>query len=117
MANNTNLDSVPIKKEYVRIQPRFHPLRPKPDNRKVHGLRQLNIAQKKPGEKETPEEKILALVRRSLQPFSDRLDPFAALPVNLDRFQEHLVSFYLIYYPRVTYGFSPRLRPHPVASN
>lgn len=65
----------------------------------------------------TREQKILAIVRHSVRPFSDRLDPFAALPVNLDRFQEHLVSFYLLYYPKATYGFSPRLRPHPVASN
>ena len=63
------------------------------------------------------EQKILDILRRSLQPFSDRLDPFAALPISLDRFQEHLVSFYLLYYPKVTYGFSPRLQPHPVASN
>jgi hypothetical protein len=63
------------------------------------------------------EQKILEILRKSVQPFSDRLDPFAALPISLNRFQEHLVTFYLLYYPRVTYGFSPRLRPHPVASN
>ncbi|KIW20426.1 hypothetical protein PV08_01001 [Exophiala spinifera] len=63
------------------------------------------------------EQKLLAIVRYSVKPFSDRLDPFAALPVNLDRLQEHLISFYLLYYPKATYGFSPRLRPHPVASN
>ena len=62
------------------------------------------------------DKKILATLRQSLLPFSDRLDPFAALPIVLDRFQEHLVSFYLLYYPKVTYGFSPRLRPHPVAT-
>jgi hypothetical protein len=45
----------------------------------------------------TPDQKILALLQQSLLPFSDRLDPFAALPVNLDRFEEHLVSFYLLY--------------------
>ena len=65
----------------------------------------------------TNEQKILQLLRYSLLPFSDRLDPFAALPVTLDRFQEHLVTFYLLYYPKVTYGFSPHLRPHPVATN
>ncbi|KAL6250145.1 hypothetical protein RBB50_002446 [Rhinocladiella similis] len=63
------------------------------------------------------EQKLLAIVRYSVKPFSDRLDPFAALPVTLDRLQEHLISFYLLYYPKATYGFSPRLRPHPVASN
>lgn len=63
------------------------------------------------------QQNILNIVRQSLIPFSDRLDPFAALPVTLDRFQEHLVSFYLLYYPKVTYGFSPRLQPHPVATN
>lgn len=65
----------------------------------------------------TGEQKILQLLRQSLLPFSDRLDPFAALPVSLSRFQEHLVTFYLLYYPKVTYGFSPGLQPHPVATN
>ena len=65
----------------------------------------------------TPEQKILSLLRQSILPFSDRLDPYAALPVHLDRLQEHLVSFYLLHYPKVTYGFSPLLRPHPVATN
>lgn len=66
---------------------------------------------------QTSDQKILSLLRQSILPFSDRLDPFAALPVRLDRLQEHLVSFYLLHYPKVTYGFSPRLRPHPVATN
>ena len=65
----------------------------------------------------TPEQKILSLLRQSILPFSDRLDPYAALPVHLDRLQEHVVSFYLLHYPKVTYGFSPLLRPHPVATN
>jgi hypothetical protein len=56
-------------------------------------------------------------IRQNLLPCSDRFDPFAALPTNLDRFQEHLISFYLFHYPHATYGFSPRLQPHPVASN
>ncbi|KAK5958904.1 hypothetical protein OHC33_000749 [Knufia fluminis] len=59
----------------------------------------------------------LEFVKYSLEPFSDRLDPFAQLPVVLDRFQEHLVSFYLLYYPKVTYGLSAQLKPHPVATN
>jgi hypothetical protein len=65
----------------------------------------------------TNEQRILSLLRHSLLPFSDRLDPFAALPVALDRFQEHLVTFYLLHYPKVTYGLSPLLSPHPVATN
>ena len=65
----------------------------------------------------TSDQKILTVLRESLLPFSDKLDPFAALPVHLDRFQEHLVQFYLLYYPQVTYGFSPRLRPHPIETN
>jgi hypothetical protein len=56
-------------------------------------------------------------IRQNLLPCSDRFDPFAALPTNLNRFQEHLISFYLFHYPHATYGFSPRLKPHPVASN
>ena len=56
-------------------------------------------------------------IRQGLLPCSDRFDPFAALPTNLNRFQEHLISFYLFHYPHATYGFSPRLKPHPVASN
>jgi len=60
---------------------------------------------------------VLSFVRYSLEPFSDKLDPFAQLPVALDRFQEHLVSFYLLDYPKVTYGLSPHLKPHPVATN
>jgi hypothetical protein len=56
-------------------------------------------------------------IRQGLLPCSDRFDPFASLPTNLDRFQEHLISFYLFHYPHATYGFSPRLKPHPVASN
>jgi hypothetical protein len=56
-------------------------------------------------------------IRQNLLPCSDKFDPFAALPANLNRFQEHLISFYLFHYPHATYGFSPRLKPHPVASN
>jgi len=56
-------------------------------------------------------------IRQNLLPCSDKFDPFAALPTNLNRFQEHLISFYLFHYPHATYGFSPRLKPHPVASN
>ena len=74
-------------------------------------------AKENPFHELSAEQKILAIVRHSVKPFSDKLDPFAALPVSLDKSQENLVSFYLLYYPKVTYGFSPRLRPHPVASN
>jgi len=35
----------------------------------------------------------------------------------LNRFQEHLLSFYLQAYPLLIYGMSPRLKPHPVATN
>jgi hypothetical protein len=65
----------------------------------------------------TPEAKLLEIVRYSVQPFSDRLDPFASLPCQLNRLQEHLISFYLLYYPRATYLLSPRLKPHPVHTN
>jgi len=65
----------------------------------------------------SPEQDALEFVRYSVEQFSDKLDPFAQLPVSLDRFQEHLVSFYLLYYPKVTYGLSARLKPHPVATN
>jgi hypothetical protein len=74
---------------------------------------QKSITQPQP----TNEQKILSLLRHSILPFSDRLDPFAALPIALDRFQEHLVTFYLLHYPKVTYGLSPLLSPHPVATN
>jgi hypothetical protein len=60
---------------------------------------------------------VSAYIRQNLFPCSDKFDPFAALPTNLNRFQEHLISFYLFHYPHATYGFSPRLKPHPVASN
>jgi hypothetical protein len=46
----------------------------------------------------TPEAKLLEIVRYSVQPFSDKLDPFASLPCQLNRLQEHLISFYLLYY-------------------
>jgi hypothetical protein len=58
-----------------------------------------------------------AYQRQNLLPCSDKLDPFASLPTSLNRFQEHLISFYLFHYPHATYGFNPRLRPHPVATN
>lgn len=112
MESSTHKALAPIKKELVPIEPKSdrpddqHDAHNRPDKSRAKSFRDLN-----------PDQKILEIVRRSVQPFSDRLDPFAALPVNLDRFQEHLVSFYLLYYPKVTYGFSPRLRPHPVASN
>lgn len=65
----------------------------------------------------SPGQDALELVRYSLEQFSDKLDPFAQLPVALDRFQEHLISFYLLYYPKVTYGLSAQLKPHPVATS
>ncbi len=55
--------------------------------------------------------------RYTLQACSDMFDPFSAMPIQLNRFQEHLISFYLYHYPHATYGFSIRLRPHPVATN
>lgn len=58
-----------------------------------------------------------AYLRQNLLPCSDKFDPFASLPANLNRFEGQLVSFYLFHYPHATYGFSPRLQPHPVASN
>ena len=60
---------------------------------------------------------VSAYLRQNLLPCSDKFDPFAALPTNLNRFQEHLISFYLFHYPHATYGFSSRLKPHPVATN
>ena len=58
-----------------------------------------------------------AYLRNSILPLTDKLDPFAVLPVNLTRFQEHLVRFYLYQYPNATYGFSTKLQPHPTAIN
>jgi hypothetical protein len=58
-----------------------------------------------------------AYLRQNMLPCSDKFDPFASLPTNLNRFQEHLISFYLFHYPHATYGFNPRLKPHPVATN
>jgi hypothetical protein len=58
-----------------------------------------------------------AYQRQNLLPCSDKFDPFASLPTSLNRFQEHLISFYLFHYPHATYGFNPRLKPHPVATN
>ncbi|EXJ74397.1 uncharacterized protein A1O5_02693 [Cladophialophora psammophila CBS 110553] len=109
-------------KALVRVKRELVPIEPKPPILGSHEPQDgPSTTEKKPEPKDfkdmTREEKLLAIVRHSVQPFSDRLDPFAALPVNLDRFQEHLISFYLLYYPKATYGFSPRLRPHPVASN
>lgn len=107
----------------VRIKKELVPLESKAKLEHLHKVRdgarrsELDTATAISQTASNTEQKILEILRRSLQPFSDRLDPFAALPVSLDRFQEHLVSFYLLYYPKVTYGFSPRLRPHPVASN
>jgi len=40
-----------------------------------------------------------AYQRQNLLPCSDKLDPFASLPASLNCFQEHLISFYLFYYP------------------
>ena len=102
-----------VKKEFVPIEPKGTP----PADRVRRAARKYDKPPAKVFKDLSPEQKLLEIVRYSLQPFSDRLDPFAALPVNLDRFQEHLISFYLLYYPKATYGFSPRLRPHPVASN
>ncbi|KIX99103.1 uncharacterized protein Z520_05564 [Fonsecaea multimorphosa CBS 102226] len=104
-----------IKRELVPIEPK--PTVPPPDKPRDGPNKEEKEPQPKNFKDLTREEKLLAIVRHSVRPFSDRLDPFAALPVNLDRFQEHLISFYLLYYPKATYGFSPRLRPHPVASN
>jgi hypothetical protein len=102
-----------VKKELVPIEPKSTP----PADKVQHEASKSAKSRAKAFKDMSPEEKLLEIVRHSVQPFSDRLDPFAALPVNLDRFQEHLISFYLLYYPKATYGFSPRLRPHPVASN
>ncbi|KIW22818.1 uncharacterized protein PV07_11079 [Cladophialophora immunda] len=114
MESSTSKSLVPIKRELVPIEPK--PVVPPPD-KPQEGSSKEEKSEPKPFKDLTREEKLLAIVRHSVRPFSDRLDPFAALPVNLDRFQEHLISFYLLYYPKATYGFSPRLRPHPVASN
>lgn len=110
----------PIKKEYATIQPKRSPPwadKDKHEHKYKDAAPDPASSQEKPFRDLTTEQKVLAIVRHSVQPFSDRLDPFAALPVSLDRLQEHLVSFYLLYYPKVTYGFSARLRPHLVASN
>jgi len=45
----------------------------------------------------SPEQEALEFVRYSLEQFSEKLDPLAQLPVLLDRFQEHLASFCLLY--------------------
>lgn len=58
-----------------------------------------------------------AYLRQNLLPCSDKLDPFASLPINVNRFQEQLINFYLFQYPHATYGFNPSLKPHPVATN
>src|SRR4051794_5235051 len=50
-------------------------------------------------------------------PISDDLDPFAALPTKLGRFEGHLITFYLQHYPKMIYGLSPNPKPHPVTSN
>ena len=113
MESSSTKEVIPIKKELVPIEPKSTP---PPEKRKIEVSKNKTI-RAKAFKDLTPEEKLLEIVRHSVRPFSDRLDPFAALPVNLDRFQEHLISFYLLYYPKATYGFSPRLRPHPVASN
>lgn len=68
-------------------------------------------------ESSSAEREALEIARYSLEHFSDKLDPFAQLPIVLDRFQEHLVNFYLRYYPTVTYGMSQALKPHPVSVN
>ena len=53
-----------------------------------------------------------------LTAMSDRLDPFSSLPEPyLSKGEEFLIKFYLLQYPQVTYGFSQRLHPHPVATN
>ena len=115
MASTTTQASVHVKKELVPIEPKSTPSADKQQQQDQQDQRIQALP--KAFQDLTPEEKLLAIVRHSVQPFSDRLDPFAALPVTLDRFQEHLISFYLLYYPKATYGFSPRLRPHPVATN
>ncbi|KAK5211842.1 hypothetical protein LTR47_003771 [Exophiala xenobiotica] len=104
-----------VKKEPVAVNP--EEVEAVPSRYHEAGKINLQKARRKTFQELTTEQKLLAIVRHSVKPFSDRLDPFAALPVNLDRLQEHLISFYLLYYPKATYGFSPRLRPHPVASN
>ncbi|ETI26435.1 hypothetical protein G647_03212 [Cladophialophora carrionii CBS 160.54] len=108
---------VPVKKELVSIEPKSTPPADKQQQQQRHEADKKAKPRAKAFKDLTLEEKLLEIVRHSVRPFSDRLDPFAALPVTLDRFQEHLISFYLLYYPKATYGFSPRLRPHPVASN
>ncbi|KAH0842174.1 hypothetical protein AYO21_00201 [Fonsecaea monophora] len=116
MESSTSKSLTRIKRELVPIEPKPAIL-PPPDVAQDAGDKEENRRDGKNFKDLTREEKLLAIVRHSVRPFSDRLDPFAALPVSLDRFQEHLISFYLLYYPKATYGFSPRLRPHPVASN
>ncbi|KIX01522.1 uncharacterized protein Z518_09248 [Rhinocladiella mackenziei CBS 650.93] len=113
MEQSTSKALVPIKKKLATAEPEDKEVKEQADD----PPRQADRPPQKKWRDLSPEQKILEIVRHSIRPFSDRLDPFAALPVNLDRMQEHLVSFYLLYYPKATYGFSPRLRPHPVASN
>jgi Fungal specific transcription factor domain len=60
---------------------------------------------------------LTAYVRSNLQPVSDALDPFNTLPTRLDTFKEHLISFYLLVYPRTAYGFSSKLTPGPVGKS
>ncbi|KAJ9615376.1 hypothetical protein H2200_001451 [Cladophialophora chaetospira] len=108
---------VHVKKESVKALVPIEPKSIPPADKHQKEAHKQGKSRAKAFKDLTPEEKLLEIVRHSVRPFSDRLDPFAALPVNLDRFQEHLISFYLLYYPKATYGFSPRLRPHPVASN
>jgi hypothetical protein len=72
-----------------------------------------------PADPDEPRRLVAAFAyqRQNLLPCSDKFDPFASLPTSLTRFQEHLISFYLFHYPHATYGFNPRLKPHPVATN
>ena len=48
---------------------------------------------------------------------SNKLDPFATLPISLNKFQEGLLRWYLFRYPFAQYGFNPHLFPHPVHTN
>ena len=114
MESTSNAPIVHVKKEFIPLEAKNSLVQLKKTRDKSE-LPHIDEDGKARGS--ITEHKILEILRKSLRPFSDRLDPFAALPISLDRFQEHLVSFYLLYYPKVTYGFSPRLQPHPVASN
>jgi hypothetical protein len=73
------------------------------------------------GENSDEERKLLQkrAQQRKILPrdVSDRLEPFGAMPVPLDRFAEALVSFYLLQYPKATYVFNQNLNPHPVYTN